>query len=66
VDAELTETNALQLAIRRMVLDALDVVTEAITSMKDWRMAIGEARASVEVVACQSAEPVEMRLDMAP
>lgn len=47
-----------------MILDVLRVAAEAVALMQDRRMAIGQPRALVEPAACQSAEAVEMWLDV--
>jgi hypothetical protein len=51
MDAELAKTHAFQLAVCRMILDALHVVAEAVARMKDWRVLVGEAGAGVEMIA---------------
>lgn len=65
MDAELAERGVLDLAIGRMIFDGLDVAAELVALVQHWRMAIGEPRAFIEMAAGQSAEPVEMRLDVA-
>ena len=65
MDAEFAEGGALQLAIGRMILDPLGVTTEAVALVQDRHMPVGQPGAFVEIATGESAQPVEMRLDMA-
>ena len=51
VNAEFAERSALELAIGRMVLDPLDVAAEAIALVQLRHVAVGQARAFVEMAA---------------
>ncbi|MGY4423391.1 hypothetical protein ACVWY2_005840 [Bradyrhizobium sp. JR6.1] len=55
----------LDLAIGRMIFDVLHVAAELVALVQHRRMPVGKPRAFVESAAGQSAEPVEMRLDVA-
>ena len=65
VDTELTEADPFQLTIGGVILDVLHIIAEAVARMKHRWMAIGKARAIVEMVARQRAEAIEVRLDVA-
>ena len=65
VNAELAERGLLQFAIGRMIFDVLGIAPEAVALVQHRRMAVGQPRAFVEIAAGQSAEPIEMRFDMA-
>ena len=47
-----------------MKLDPLRVAAEAVAMMQHRRVLVGKARALIEVIACERAEPVEMRRDV--
>jgi hypothetical protein len=47
-----------------VILDALNVIAEAVAGVEDRRMAIREARAVVEMISGEGAQAIEMRLDV--
>ena len=65
MNAELTESGVLELAIGRVIFDRLHVAAELVARVQDRRMPVGEPRAVVEGTTGQFAEAIEMRLDMA-
>jgi hypothetical protein len=64
VDAELPVGDALELSVRRVVLDPLLVAPEPVAVVQDRHVPVGQARAVVQLVARERAQAVEMRLDM--
>ena len=64
VNAELRERDLLQFAIGRVIFDPLHVAAEAVARVQDRRVAIGEARAFIEMTTGERTQPVKMRLDM--
>ena len=64
MNAELTECDFLQFAIGRVIFDPLYIAAKTVALVQDRRVAIGEARAFIEMTTGERTQPVKMRLDM--
>ena len=62
VELEISECDALHLAVGGMVVDPVLVAAEAVARMQHRRMLVGDPREFVQPSAGERAEPVEMRL----
>ena len=64
MNAELAERGLFQFAIGRVIFDVLGIAAELVALVQHRRVAVGKPRAFVEMPAGESAEAIEMRLDM--
>src|SRR5262249_37659740 len=65
VELEIAEGDVFHLAIGTVVIDKIFVAAETVARMEHGRMLVGSARELIEAAACQGAEPIEMRLELA-
>ncbi len=64
VNAEFAEGGVFQFAIGRMIFDPLHVLAELVALMQHRPVPVGHAPGFIERAADETAEPIEMRLDM--